>query len=74
MSRPRTRLMTIPKEYRPLVKMALKEGWKLEFSRHGHPKLTSPDGEFSTPIPSSSSSPAMYTAIKVRLAKAGLTL
>lgn len=68
----RRKLTAIPKEYRPIVKAALGQGWELSFSRHGHPMLSSPDGSFSTPIPSSSRSPAMYTAIKVRLVKAGL--
>ena len=59
--------LRIHKIYRPLVAEALARGWTLT-TRGKHPKLTAPDGSYSTPIPSSDS-PGLYKRIRTRLHK-----
>lgn len=44
----------VARDYRKLVDAARKDGWALTISSRGHPKLTSPDGSYATPIPGSS--------------------
>jgi hypothetical protein len=56
----------IPKEYRSLVAEAERRGWTLVWKRHGHPKLTAPDG-YATPVPTSSGSPRLFKAWRSRL-------
>jgi hypothetical protein len=62
----------IPKDYRPIVRKALAQGWTLQQVGKGHPKLTSPDGTWSTPLPGSSSSPSLFKAVVSLLRKHGL--
>lgn len=64
-------IMGVPKDYRPLVKAALRQGWTLTSGRSRHPKLTAPDGR-STPIPSTSSAPEMFRGWAARLRKMGV--
>lgn len=69
------KLTSVPKDYRPLLKTALAQGWTLTRTPHGrHPILTSPDGSYSTPLPGSSTCPYLLMAIKARLRKNGLEI
>lgn len=69
----RKRINVVPKDYRPLVKAAVDQGWTFTQTRHGHPKLTAPDG-YATPVPSSSSDPRLLRAMVVRLRARGVEL
>jgi len=60
----------IPKDYRPLVKQARKQGWKF-VQKKGHPKMVSPEG-YATPLPSSSNAPGTYQEFKARLRRNGV--
>lgn len=60
--------LKLPREYRDLVNEAQRRGWVLTCKRHGHPKLTAPDG-YATPIPTSSGAPPLLKAWKLRLLK-----
>lgn len=69
------KLTSVPKDYRPLLKAALAEGWTLTRTAHGrHPILTSPDGSYSTPLPGTSTCPYLLKVIKRRLRNQGLEL
>lgn len=61
----------VPKDYRSLVDAALEAGWEVSKSRHGHLKLSAPDG-YSTPIPGSSNSGGLRKQIANRLRKRGV--
>jgi hypothetical protein len=58
--------ITIPKEYRALVREAQGRGWRLVSKRHGHFKLVAPDG-YSTPVPCSSGAIGLYKAVRSRV-------
>jgi hypothetical protein len=63
----------LPKDYRPLVRAALANGWKLQRTGKGHAKLTSPTG-WSTPLPGTSKNPSLFKAIRKRLAEHGVPI
>lgn len=68
-------LMVVAREYRPLVKAAMQSGWTLKpQGRSPHPKLVAPDGSYSTPIPTSSTVPALLRAVEKRLRDHGVAL
>lgn len=64
--------LKVPKDYRRLVRAAEDAGWTLSLTGKGHPKLTSPDGSYATPIPSSSGARALHKSITLRLRSHGV--
>jgi hypothetical protein len=64
----------VAREYRPLVDKALEAGWTLTISGRGHPKLTNPDGTYSTPVPATSGGrhKGLPKAIRLRLRAHGV--
>lgn len=67
-----TGIERVPKDYRPWVNAAIDAGWHLSQTRHGHLKVTAPDG-YATPIPSSSNDRRLFKAVTGRLRKRGVT-
>ena len=61
----------IPKDYRAMVRAAMDQGWTFSISGKGHAKLTSPDGQYSTPIPGTSGAAPLRKAIRIRLVRHG---
>ncbi len=68
-----TGIERVPKDYRPWVNAAIDAGWRISQSRHGHLKLTAPDG-YATPIPGTSRDSSLHRAIVSRLRKRGVTI
>jgi hypothetical protein len=59
--------------YRKMVRKAMDSGWTMTQSRTGHPVLTSPDGNYSTPIPGSSKDRgSLVQAVRLRLRRHGV--
>jgi hypothetical protein len=63
----------VPKEYRPLVKAAVRQGWTVSQGRMAHLKLTNPDGLHQV-IPSSSRNPVTFRNVRRSLVRMGLEL
>ncbi len=58
--------LRIPLDYRKPVAEAVQRGWTLTSERHGHPKLTAPDG-YSIPVPTTTSNPNTFKKFMKRL-------
>lgn len=69
----RKTIRVVPKDYRPIVRAALDAGWAQSQTRHGHLKLTGPDGH-AVAIPSSSTNPRTLETVKSNLRRHGVEL
>lgn len=63
--------LRLPKDYRDPVKAAIRQGFTLTQTRHGHPKLTGQDGR-ACAVPSSSRAPKTYREWLATMRKLGL--
>lgn len=61
----------VPKEYKPLVRTAMRSGWTAGFDGHGHVRLTGPAGNAVT-VPSSSRNSHTYEKVRRALRQAGV--
>lgn len=65
-------MQAITKDYRGMVNTALRQGWKLKKGGK-HPKIVSPDGTYTQPIPTSGKGRcSLYQDFRKRLVEHGV--
>lgn len=60
-------------EFRAIVKIAKKYGWRVDITKNNHIKFLSPDGQTTIVAGTTAGSSAAFAKLKANLRKAGLT-